>query len=253
MAKRQRRHPALRGYQVSRWLKRGILKVDQLEDTRILVVREAVRVRLTARHRTTLSQGIFLVPRWTPAPAMDLEKLGKLIPADKGEHGLIRHRGMDLLLIYQQVEDLDHVIRQQEHILWDREHTVFFESVIRPHIAGRARAANALQRTRRADVKRIRETILWNVLDALEHPERFFDQKKPPQTLDPQKLKGLLRYLDGLIDGLDTWVERPYVTARKKAQRSIRCAQKWIRQNEFEKAVTMIRRAQDHLNQLPLR
>src|SRR3990170_1330333 len=105
MAKRDRRHPSLRGYQVSRWLKRGILKADQLGDTLILVVREAVRVRLTQRHRTTLPQGIFLVPRWTPASAPDLEKLKHLSEANKGEHGLIHHRGMDLLLIYQQVED----------------------------------------------------------------------------------------------------------------------------------------------------
>jgi len=251
MAKRDQRHPSLRGYQVSRWLKRGILKVDQLEGTRILVVREAVRVRLTARHRTTLSQGIFLVPRWTPVPATDLEKLEKLSPADKGEHGLIRHRGMDLLLIYQQVEDLDHVIRQQEHILRDREHTVFFESVIRPHIVGRARAAAALKRIRGADLKHTRETYLGNVRDALEHPERFFDPRKPPQTLDPKKIEGLLRYLDGLVDGLNSLMERPYVTARKKAQRSIRCTQKWIRKNEFEKAAGMIRRAQEHLRQLP--
>src|SRR3990170_228621 len=96
MAKRDRRHPSLRGYQVSRWLERGILKADQLGDTPILVVKEAVRVRLTPRHRTTLSQGIFLVPRWNPASAPDLEKMGHLSEADKGERGLIRHRGMDL-------------------------------------------------------------------------------------------------------------------------------------------------------------
>jgi len=236
MAKRNRRHPSLRGYQVSRWLKRGILKTDQLGDTPILVVREAVRVRLTQRHRTTLSQGIFLVPRWNPASAPDLEKLKHLSEADKGEHGLIHHRGMDLLLIYQQVEDLYRLSRQQHHILWDREHTVFFESVIRPHIVGRARAAEFLKRVREADLKRIREIYLRNVLDALKHPD---------------KIGGLLRYLDGLVDGLDSFGERPYVSARKKAQRSIRRAQKWIRRNEFEKAAGMIRRAQEHLRQLP--
>jgi len=251
MAKRNRRHPSLRGYQVSRWLKHGILKADQLGDTPILIVKEAVRVRLTPRHRTTLSQGIFLVPRWIPAPANDLEKLGRLNKADQGEHGLIRHRGMDLLLIYQQVEDLDHLRRQQEHILWDREHTVFFESGIRPHIVGRAQAAAALQRTRRADLKRTRETCLRNVLEALEHPERLFDLEKPLQTPDPQKTAGMLRYLEGLVANLDTWVERPYVPARKKAQRAIRCAQKWIRQNEFRKAARMIRRAQEHLGKNP--
>jgi hypothetical protein len=250
MAKRDRRHPSLRGYQVSRWLKREILKAAQLGDTPILVVRESARVRLTRRHRTTLSQGIFLVPRWIPAPANDLEKLGHLNKADKGEHGLIHHRGMDLLLIYQQVEDLDHLQRQQEHILWDREHTVFFESVIRPHIVGRIRAANALSRRRQADLKHTREISLWNVLDTLEHPERFFDPHKPPQVLDQNKIAGLLRYLDGLIAGLNSFAERPYVAVRKKAQRSIHCAQKWIRQSEFAKAAGMIRRAQEHLNQL---
>jgi hypothetical protein len=251
MAKRNRRHPSLRGYQVSRWLERGILKADQLGDTPILVVKESVRVRLTQRHRTTLSQGIFLVPRWRPVPVPDLEKLGHLSEADRGERGLIRHRGMDLILIYQQVDDLDRLSRQQHHILWDREHTVFFESVIRPHIAGRARAADSLKRRRQNELKHTRETYLENVRDALEHPERFFDSRKPPQTLDPKKIEGLLRYLDGLVDGLNSLAERPYVAARKKAQRSIRCAQKWIRQNEFEKAAGMIHRAQEHLRQLP--
>ena len=50
---------------------------------------------------------------------------------------------------------------------------------------------------------------------------------------------------------VESLAERPYVIARKKAQRSIRCAQKWIRKNEFEKAAGMIRRAQEHLRQLP--
>ncbi|HLD96457.1 MAG TPA: hypothetical protein VI794_01950 [Patescibacteria group bacterium] len=239
MAKRDRRHPSLRGHQVARWLKHGILKADQLGDTPILVVRESVRVRLTPHHRTTLSQGIFLVPRWIPAPAGDLEKLEHLSKEDRGEHGLIHHRGMDLILIYQQVESLNHLTRQQSHILWDREHTVFFESVIRPHIVGRARAAAALERVRRADAERVREINLENVRNTLEHPGRL------------KNVGGLLRYLDGFVDGLDVLAERPYlVVARKKAQRSVRRAQKWIRLHEFGKAAGMIRRAQEHLRQI---
>lgn len=238
MAKRNSRHPALRGYQVARWIARGILKAAQLGETPILIVREAARVRLTRRFRTTISQGILLVPRWIPAPAADLERWHTLSVAERREKGLILGRGMDLLLIYQQVEDLFHLQRQQYHVLWDREQTVFFESVIRPHIVRRAIAADRLIRQRAAQLKHVGESSLPPILEALGN---F-------RLLTPKMEAGILRYLDGLIAGLDECTERPFVTRRKRAQRSLRRAQHWIREGEFARAAKMVRSAQRNLN-----
>lgn len=242
MAKRDRRHPSLRGYQVSRWLRRGILKAKPLFGTQILIVQKAARVRLTPRYRTTLPQGIFLVPRWIKAPEYELGKFSKLPRENLREKGLIwiaeeRHY---YLLIFQQVEDLDHLVRQQDHILFDDIHTRAFDLQIKPYIKVRKVAARALQairekqlRTRRQQIENIRERWLRPPVKLLSNP----------RGITPKVAEGITNHLKRVAEELEQIIERPLVVRRKRAQRSIRSAVSWIERRNFRLARIRLRKA----------
>lgn len=246
MAKRDSHHPGLRAYQVWRWLKRGILKAKPLFGTQILVVQEATRVRLTPKYRTTLSQGIFLVPRWIKAPDYELEKFSKLSREELREKGIVwvaedeRH----YLLIFQQVEDMDHLVRQQDHILFDGVHTRVFDLQIKPYIEVRKTAARELRairerqlRTRRQQVENIRERRLRPPVKLLSDPKK----------MTPKVTEGMMNHLKGVVEELEQIIERPLVVRRKRAQRSIRSAISWIERGNFHLARVRLEKAIENL------
>jgi len=243
VAKRDPHHPALRGYQVWRWIKKGILEAEPLRETPILVVQKRTRVRLTPKYRTTISQGIFLVPRWIPAPKYEWEKFSRLSTKELEAKGIIKRRGVLYLLIYQQVEDISHLYRQQEHILAKRESafesakgrrgryilfdgvpTQVFDLKIKPFIVKRKEAAAGLEKRRAKQLQRIRVLRLVPLLGRLGIPE---------MPIPDRELEGIVRYLDDVIDELEEIIERPLVTRRKRAQRSLRSAQRWIKERKF--------------------
>ncbi|MDP1710363.1 MAG: hypothetical protein Q8L46_00250 [candidate division WWE3 bacterium] len=232
MAKRYSRHPALRAYQVWRWLKRGVLKAKPLFGAQILVVQKAARVRLTPRYRTTLSQGIFLVPRWIKAPEYELEKFSKLSREELREKGIvwIAEDGHYYLLIFQQVEDMDHLVRQQDHILFDDVHTRVFDLQIKPYIEVRRVAARELRSIRerqlRREVENIRERRLRPPVKLLSDPKK----------MTPKVTEGMMNHLKGVVEELEQIIERPLVVRRKRAQRSIRSAISWIERGNFRLA-----------------
>jgi len=241
MPKRDPHHPSLRGYQVSRWLTEGILKASRLGDTPVLVVEQAVRVRLLYGFRTTLSQGIFLVPRWIPAPTPDLKTLTRL-SADREEQkkmGLIYHGDKPWLLIFQQVADLYAAARQSKHVALDREQTEFFKEKITPHILARRGAAVMLARCRVRDLQGIQRglaLLLGRLQRAGNHPA--------------EDAGGMIKYLDALLSAVEQITERPFVVRRKRAQRSLRSAQRWIEEGKFVIAAKRVRKAVENLNPL---
>lgn len=237
MARRDKRHPALRGDQVSRWLEKGILKAAQIGDTTILVVHKAARVRLTPRYITTISQGIFLVPRWVKIPWGRWTAELRDLPAKEIEARAIiaSQDGQPHRLIYQQVEDLDHLCRQQKHILANLGEG-FFEKYIKPHIVGRKRAAQVLRWTRELQLRRDRERIA--LLGRKLHR---------PELMTPEAIEEALLTLDEVITALDEIIERPLVTRRKRAQRSLQCAQRWIEEERFNLAIERLRSAWKNL------
>ena len=238
MAKRDPRHPALRGYQVWRWQKKGILEAEPLRETPILVVQKRTRVRLTPKYRTTISQGIFLVPRWIPAPKYELEKFLRLSTKELEAKGIIKRRDVLYLLIYQQVEDLSHLYRQQEHILFDGVRTQAFDLRIKPSIVRRREVAAGLGKQRAKQLQRIRVLQLVPLLGRLGIPE---------MPIPDWELKGIVHYLDNLICELEEIVERPLVTRRKRAQRSLRSAQRWVRERKFSLARKRLQKALQNL------
>lgn len=238
MAKRDPKHPALRGYQVWRWLKRGILEAKPLEGTPILVVHKSARVRLNHRFRTTLGQGIFLVPRWIPAPQYELEKFSHLSAKELEALGFIKKEGKSYLLIYQQVEDLPHLYRQQEHILFDGIRTQAFDLGIKPFIIGRREVAAALEKQRAKQLQRIRVLQLVPLLGRLGFPK---------MPIPNWELEGIIRYLDGIITELDGIIERPLVPRRKRVQESLRATQRQLRKRNFYRARKRLEKAIENL------
>jgi len=239
VAKRDPRHPALRGYQVWRWMRKQILKVRPLFGTTILVVQEAVRVRLTREYRTTLSQGILLVPRWIKAPEYELAKFPKLSVRKLKARGIIwaRKRGDFYLLIYQQVEGINHLHRQQDHVLFDGARTEVFDLQIKPYIVVRKVAAGQLRKQRRKQLKDIRERRIRPPLKMLSDPSR----------VTPSLAEGISRHLDNVINELEEIVERPLVPRRKWAQRSLQAAKRQIEKGNFDLARKRLGKALENL------
>jgi hypothetical protein len=239
LAKRDSRHPALRGEQVQRWLQSGILKAEQLGNTPILVVREATRVRLTPKYRTTLGQGIFLVPRWVKIPWHRWTAGLRNLSAEELEARaiIISSGGLAHRLIYQMVEDLDHLCRQQRHILDRGVGRNYFERRIQPYIVKRKRAALALRQTRRLQLAAFRGGRIAPLGHLLKRPER----------ITPELIEQMLLELDRIINELDEIIERPLVTRRKRAQRSLRAAQRWIEEENFTRALKHLRAAWENL------
>jgi len=239
LARRDNRHPALRGDQVRRWLQSGILKADQLGDTPILVVREAARVRLTKKHRTTLGQGIFLVPRWVEIPWMRWTMELRDLPAEELEKlAIIVQQGQPHRLIFQQVEDLDHLCRQQRHILKQNEgRRRYFEVRIKPFIVARRAAADSLRRVRQQQLRAVRNALIAPVGEKLHSPE----------LMTPGAITEAVAKLDVAIAELEEIIERPLVTGRKRAKRSLRAAQRWIKEGDFPRALKHLRAAWKNL------
>jgi len=239
MAKRDPHCPALRGDQVQRWLQAGILKADQLGDTPILVVREAVRVRLTKGHRTTLGQGIFLVPRWVEIPWRRWTAGLHDLSAEELEARaiIVRPGGRPYRLIFQQVEDLDHLCRQQRHVLKQGEDNPYFERRIKPYIIARRQAADSLRRIRKRRLEAIRNGWIAPVGKKLHYPE----------LMTPEAVAEAVARLDEAIAALDEIVERPLVIRRKRAQRSLRAAQRWIQERDFARTLRHLRAAWKNL------
>ncbi|NIT03715.1 hypothetical protein GTO10_02160 [Candidatus Saccharibacteria bacterium] len=246
MAKRDPRHPALRGYQVWRWLGKSILKAKPLFGTQILVVQEAVRVRLNAKYRTTLSQGIFLVPRWIQAPEYELEKFLKLSQEELREKGIVWVSEKDgyYLLIFQQVEDMDHLVRQQDHILFDEVHTRAFDLQIRPYILVRKTAARELREVRQRQLTMRRRQIERLREGKLRPPIKLL---KDPKKMTPKVIQGVVNHLKKVVSELDEIIERPLVVRRKRAQRSIRSAIRWIGERNFYLARRRLEKALENL------
>jgi hypothetical protein len=123
--------PALRAYDVARWIANGILEVSRVRGERILILINAKSVRQTwlqktksgqIRKRTAvtyLRKGIFLVPMWYEVPDWEIEILKKSgITVEQANPLLIIHlKDKYLRLGFMQDEDLDHALRQQNHVL----------------------------------------------------------------------------------------------------------------------------------------
>lgn len=239
MVRRDPRHPALRGYQVWRWMRKRILKVRPLFGTPILVVQEAVRVRLTRDYRTTLSQGIFLVPRWIRAPKYELAKFPKLSVKGLKARGLVwvKRRNDFFLLIYQQVDGIGHLHRQQNHVLFDKKRTEIFDLEIKPYVVVRKVAAGQLKKQRRKQLEIIRERRIRPPLKILSDPDR----------VTPKDIEGIIRHLDNVIAELEKIVERPLATRRKRAQRSLQATQRQLEKGNFYLARKRLRKALENL------
>jgi len=239
MAKRDPRHPALRGYQVWRWIGKGILEVKSRFGTSILVVRKPKRVRLTRDYRTTLSRGIFLVPRWIKAPDYELAKFPKLsVKALKTKRIVwVQAKGDFYLLIYQQVEDIDHLGRQQDHILFDGEHTETFDLEIKPYITVRKVVADQLKEQRSEQLEIIRERRLRPLLKRLAAPEK----------LVTGEIDGMINYLGDIIAELEQIIERPLVARRMRAQRSLEATQRQLEKRNFYLARKRLGKAMENL------
>lgn len=215
----------------------GILKTESLEGTSILIVQEAKQVRLTRDYRTTLGQGIFLVPRWIPAPKYELEKFSRLSPKELKAKGIIKRKGVFYLLIYQQVADLDHLLRQQEHILFDGVRMKIFNLRIKPYIVERKKVTEKLIERRKRQLQIIRESRLIPMLKRLAKPEGIL----------PWEFEGMIRYLDKVIAELDKIIERPLVPRRKRAQGSLRAVQRQLRKRNFYLARKRLEKALENL------
>lgn len=238
MAKRDPRHPALRGYQVWRWMERGILKAGRLHGAAgVLVVQKAVRVRLDRKYRTTISQGIFLVPRWIPMPKNESEKFSLLSEEKLRKNGIIKVEDRPYLLIYQQIEDLAHLYRQQEHILLDGVQMRIFNLKVKPHIVARKKAAAKLAKQRAKQLRDIQEGKVIPLLKRLATPEEIPDWE----------IEGMVNYLDGVIAELEQIIERPFVVGRKRAQGSLRAVQRQLRKRNFYLARKRLMKALENL------
>lgn len=242
MAKRDPRHPALRGYQVWRWMRKRILNVRPLFGTTILVVQEAARVRLTRDYRTTLSQGIFLVPRWIKAPKYELAKFPKLSAGELKAKGIVwvKKKGDFYLLIYQQVDGIDRLHRQQNHVLFDEKRTEVFDLQVKPYIVVRKVAAGQLRKQRRKQLEIIRERRIRPPLKILSNTSR----------VTPKDVEGITRHLDNVIAELEEIVERPLATRRKRAQGSLRAAQRQLAKGNFYLARKRLEKALENLTWL---
>ncbi len=230
---------ALRAWQIHYWVGR-ILQVDQIGETPILLVIQAARVYLGMRKRTTVGQGIFLVPRWIPLAEEDWEIVRGFSEDSWRSFGIIKTEKGLQILIYQQVADLYALVRQQGHILFDEEQTDFFRRYIAPLIRARRGAAVMLARCRVRDLKGVRTRSLANLLTKL--------QSGKIATYEPA---GMVCFLNSLIDSLNVVTERPFVTRRKYAQRSLRRAQFWIGKGDFTHATRLIQSAIRNLDPLP--
>lgn len=238
MAKKDTCPLALRGYQVHFWLAQGQLKVAEVgEKTGILLILAPVRVRIGTGHRTTLSQGSFLVPRWILAPQRDRQRFTGWSGEKLRTQGFFVRGGKLHLLLYQQVEGLDHLVRQQDHILFDDDHSEFFNRQIAPYIAIRRFAAQNLIQRRKKQLSEIQARKLNPVLEQLRR-----------KNLSPKVQIGIENYLQGLIALLDEIGERPLVTRRKRAQRSIRCAIGWLERGNRRIACARLEAAYVNLN-----
>ncbi len=127
MAKRHRTRPALRAVDVFRWVINGVLEVRPVKRTPIMYTSagRVVRQRWFRRRRgqvetatavTYLRMGTFLVPRWIRVPAWRAAHLAECGLADRA-HGFATFDGELKELCLMQVEDLDHTLRQQDHVL----------------------------------------------------------------------------------------------------------------------------------------
>lgn len=126
--KKHKTRPALRAIDVLRWIDKKILPVKRVKGTQILyllswkvvlqswVRRNQKRQIKKETARTYLRVGIFLVPIWQKVPLWEIKYL-----QSQGQNPLIRgiilFKGVYLRLAYMQVEDLDHAIRQQDHVI----------------------------------------------------------------------------------------------------------------------------------------
>lgn len=219
-------------------MNKGILEAKPLGETPILIVRKAARVRLTPKYRTTISQGIFLVPRWIPAPKYELEKFSRLSTKELEAKGIIKRWGIVLyLLIYQQVEDLSHLYRQQRHILFDGVRMRIFNLRIKPYIVERKKVAAELAKQRAKQLRVIRERKLNPLLKRLA----------TPKEIEAWEIEGMIHYLDGVVDELEEIIERPLVGRRKRAQGSLRATQRQIRKRNFYLARRRLKKALENL------
>lgn len=125
--KKYRTRPALRAIDVERWLANKILRVKRIKSTPIFYLLKGKSVRQSWFKKTAkrilkktavtyLRKGIFLVPIWQKVPEWEMQRL-----KDQGIEpltlGIISFEGTFYRLVYMQVEDLDHTLRQQNHVL----------------------------------------------------------------------------------------------------------------------------------------
>jgi hypothetical protein len=127
--KKYANRPALRAVDVCRWVGKEIFEIKRIKDTTIFysTCGKTVRqtwVRKTRRGEikklsalTYLRKGIFLTPVWQIVPDWEIKYLQEkqINPRDIGSI-FFKRRGY-VRLAFRQVEDLDHAIRQQDHII----------------------------------------------------------------------------------------------------------------------------------------
>jgi len=106
--------PAMRAESVWQWLKRGSLHAGPLYNTRVLLITENSQP-VAGGIRYWLGRGVLLVPKWIKYTGS--ENVSELDDAVLHQRGMYRQQdGLMVMLIYQHVEDVLHLQRQQWHV-----------------------------------------------------------------------------------------------------------------------------------------
>jgi len=128
MAKKHLNRPALRAFDVWRWIANGVLEIVPVRKTPVFYLLSGRHVRQTWFHQTDkkaviketavtyIRKGTFLVPIWISVPEWEIEHL-KSLNLDLTMAGIALFGRIHRRLCYMQVEDLDHTERQQDHVL----------------------------------------------------------------------------------------------------------------------------------------
>jgi hypothetical protein len=131
LAKKHPNRPALKGIDVARWVSKGILQVVPVRRTAVLYTKKGKSVRqrwlrilrrkrnheiITQTAITYLRKGAFLIPIWLEVPNWEVLYLVEQ-HIDFKSQGIQKFGSRWMRISYMQVEDLDHAMRQQIHVL----------------------------------------------------------------------------------------------------------------------------------------
>lgn len=273
--KKHKDRPALYGCQLWRWwtprlvikdgeeIEKVILVVDRMPWTPIQIVKQEKSVwqtwiritpkRLLVRKKaalTYLGKGSFLCPLWQIVPKRELDYYQKN-GFDLAAFGIAKFRGKYKRLTYMQVEDLDHIDRQQDHIL----DTLFAAAIDfydnLPDICRAIEEEDELIKKiseRKVGVVDYKVHLRLRIRSWHRSINSYIDQVLSPNKIpDKRKIDAITSVLKKMIDEIAKLSARPYGRRFSYARRSLIIAISHIQSGNYKLARARLKSALKNL------